>query len=336
MRLSKLLIIGVWIGLVSFVAFAQKKTVPKAKPASPNKQWESNACLSASRLLSAATFGDVNDFTRSDALKVRLDIQNANSFDILPCCPETFTDTEESDLWEESSALLSCYHPGAETSVRTSEWFHNVVNSYRSGQQCTYDKRGTLIVSGAGAGTPDFVSPNAENGKSDHWKFDVFPWTRLTLAEYNSVWKPNPGCNSRITYSLQPDTWTNIWMYVRRGDVLSFTATGKVKFDVEGNLTGPEGSLVIPKTDVGFFGRLIAPNPLPTAPPGALIGAIFQGGFDNENQSFEFNDITEPFLIGKGTIGIIKADGYLLFGVNDGYLPNNSGGFQVTVKREKR
>jgi hypothetical protein len=84
---------------------------------------------------------------------------------------------------------------------------------------------------------------------------------------------------------------------------------------------------------VGIFGRLIAPNPLPTAPPGALIGAIFQGSFENEAQLDEF---TEPFLIGKGTVVIIKASGYLMFGVNDGYMPNNTGGFQVTVSRDRR
>lgn len=316
---------------------------PQTQNDSKNPQWLSSACklerfwfeeqYGIGKGITAEVY---SSYTRQKALNTRQQIINSSDWiNQLPCCPETSDLASESpvfsvDNWFEER-VLSCYHPGAESAVRTTELYH-AVSGRHSGQQCTYDKTGKLIPPNQpGAGTPDFFSPEVSG--EQHLFFDTFSWTKLTLAEYNSVWKPNPGCGSPMSYDINPTIINNVWLYVRRGDVINISATGRIKFDVEGNETGPEGSLVIPKTDVGILGRLIAPNPLPTAKPGALLGGIYTGKLESANQYITIDD-ENLFYAGKAGDYTMPATGYLGFAVNDGYPQNNSGVFAVSIYRK--
>jgi hypothetical protein len=342
MRLKKYMSICLCWMTVVLVTYAQEPVSrkpssqkPTQKPSTEiNKRWGSFSCTAPK--LFYETKDSFKNYTRATALKMRATImaQDPKWTESLPCCPETYDYVKEASIWETPKvSFAGCFHPGAYYDVRTSNLFHQVTSS-QIGQQCTYTDQGKLISTGPGAGTPDFVSPMVDEEK--HWVYDVYPWTQLTMAEYDSVWKPNPGCNSGIRYRLHPDLWSNLWMYVRRGDIISFTgAMGQIKFDVEGNVTGPEGSLAMPKTDIGLLGRVLYNNPLPGAPPGALIGAVYQGTFagNNNEQRIDMSDLTAGFLIGRGAIIKIEASGYLVLGINDGFMENNTGWFEVTVQR---
>lgn len=319
-----------------------KENNSQVKSDSKNLQWLSSACR-VERFFLEDNIEEAN-YTRQKALTVRQRLIDSSDWaNQLPCCPETIDIASESpffgfDNWIEETyeelrekTVLSCFHPNANSAIRTSRLYHTV-SGQNSGQQCTYDKSGKLIPPNQpGAGTPDFVSPTV-NGE-EHEFFDVFSWTKLSLSEYNSVWKPNPGCGSPMTYDIDPTIINHVWMYVKRGDVINISARGKIKFDVEGNETGPEGSLVIPKTDVGILGRLIAPNPFPTAKPGALLGGVYTGDLESPNQYITI-DQENLFYAGKAGDYRMPATGYLSFAVNDGYPQNNSGVFNVTVYRK--
>lgn len=343
MRLNKWTLVAGLTLLAALVTYAQRPLPTKSssrtsvsKPATqPNERWESFSCWEPRLFYKSQD--SFKAYTREVALRTRNEVvaKGPKWLDLLPCCPETYDYVQQARMWAtEEPSFAGCFHPGAYYDVRTSQMYHRVTSS-QSGQQCTYTQQGRLIYPGQpGAGTPDFVSPTVD--KEKHWLYDVYPWTRLTLHEYVSAWKPNPGCNTPIRYSLHPDSWTNLWMYVLRGDVITFSgAMGQVKFDVEGNVTGPEGSRVVPKTDMGLLGRILYDNPLPDAPPGALIGAVYNGRFVGDNGIIELNmaDMTAGFLIGRGAMITIGANGYLMLGINDGFLENNSGWLEVTVQR---
>jgi hypothetical protein len=331
MKFSKWLMICVLFGVSSSTIFAQR-TNPQPSPTPANPRWESRAC-SIPRNGYELRSDTYSSFTRERALRLRNTL-DTNWHLQLPCCPETMPNTDENQLYEESSWFFSCFHPGAEKGVRTSKLYHSLVKPIRSGQQCTYDSRGNLITSNAGAGTPDFVSPNSgDTGEELHWEYDVFPWTKLTFTEYNSVWKPNQGCQQPMIYEINPAIIGHISMYVKRGDIININATGTIIFDVEGNKSSPEGSRVIPRTGAGILGRIIAPVPFPSALPGALLGGVYTGGLASINQYISI-DGENLFYVGRGGDFTMPASGYLVFTVNDGYLENNSGSFQATIYRK--
>jgi hypothetical protein len=325
-----------------------------------NARWLSPDCEEIRHFFEKGYPGDIgkgvgaevySSYTRQKALEARQRLIDSPDWDnLLPCCPETERTairsplfTTDSWLWELTlgrHVVLACFHPGAQSDFRTSGLYHRFTG-LNAGQQCTYDKNGTLIAPDLpGAGTPDSISPtiSADNIGvffNEHMFFDVFPWTKLTLAEYNSVWKPDPGCNKPRPrpLDLDPAMINPALLWVERGDVISITATGKIKFDVEGNESGPEGSLVMPKTEAGILGRLFVPTPFPTAPAGALLGGVYTGELKSLPQ---FMEVAGPnlFYIGKGGDFKMPDNGYLVFLVNDGYLPNNTGSFLISWYRK--
>ena len=113
-----------------------------------------------------------------------------------------------------------------------------------------------------------------------------------------------------ITVSAQQQ-WTPTGVIVRRGDWVTFNATGEVRIGGPGNPTAnPSG--VNPQTT--------APGaPIADAPAGALIGRVGNG---------------RPFLIGGQQRVRMTEAGQLFVGVNDGHLEDNEGTFQVSVQRE--
>jgi hypothetical protein len=90
--------------------------------------------------------------------------------------------------------------------------------------------------------------------------------------------------------------WTPTGLGVRRGDTVTFDASGEVRI-AQG---GPSGGA----------------NPIPSAPTGALIGRIGNSA---------------PFLIGTQNQVTMPAAGQLFLGVNDSNFGDNGGNFNVKV-----
>ena len=100
------------------------------------------------------------------------------------------------------------YHEGATASFRSYPYVKTIINGkkFKSGQQCCYDKNGTLIITGLGAGTPDKSSPaKGENNNGllkvnifhvmKHVKYDSSPFEKEKWAEYHKYWPPDKGVN---------------------------------------------------------------------------------------------------------------------------------------------
>lgn len=102
--------------------------------------------------------------------------------------------------------------------------------------------------------------------------------------------------------------WTNTYLQVKQGDMISVEATGIVNLRLGGDATGPEG---IAKKDPG---KLLADRPT-----GALIAVI---GVDNNDFLF----------VGKAAEFKAQRSGLLFLGINEEDLTNNSGGFQARVR----
>ncbi len=103
--------------------------------------------------------------------------------------------------------------------------------------------------------------------------------------------------------------WTDTGITVRRGDRLTFTASGDVNLG-PGVSSGIGGSPAATNASMKY--------PLQGAFIGALIGKIGTGA---------------PFLIGANSQPIVMNNsGRLLLGVNDDHVPDNSGAYSVAIQ----
>jgi hypothetical protein len=108
--------------------------------------------------------------------------------------------------------------------------------------------------------------------------------------------------------------WTPTGMTVRRGEVLTFNATGEVRLSADSNdVAAPAGSR---------SGRYAQNAPLPKNFAGALIARVGNNG--------------EPFPIGNETRVTMPANGQLFLGINDDAVGDNAGGFRVQITRASR
>jgi len=108
--------------------------------------------------------------------------------------------------------------------------------------------------------------------------------------------------------------WTSTGMTVRKGEVLSFNATGEVQLSSDPNdVATAFGSK---------SGRKAANAPLPNVLAGALIGRIGTTG--------------QPFAIGSGVPVTMPAAGQLFLGINDDGFEDNQGELRVDVTRQSR
>jgi hypothetical protein len=119
-----------------------------------------------------------------------------------------------------------------------------------------------------------------------------------------------PATGSGISVSPK-QAWTSTGLTVRKGEVLTFNASGEVQLSSDQNDTAtPFGS----KT-----GRKAANAPVPNVLAGALIGRIGANG--------------QPFGIGSGASVPMPAAGQLFLGINDDGLDDNQGEFRVDITR---
>jgi len=105
--------------------------------------------------------------------------------------------------------------------------------------------------------------------------------------------------------------WTDSGIQVKKGDRVSFTASGQIAFGTSaGQTSGPDGNGSMHRPDY----------PVPVMPVGGLIGRVGNSA---------------AFPIGSNTQAIVMpADGRLMLGVNDNELGDNSGYFSVTVRKQ--
>jgi hypothetical protein len=104
--------------------------------------------------------------------------------------------------------------------------------------------------------------------------------------------------------------WTPTGQTVRRGDRLSFSATGEVRLSTDASdVANANGSRA---------GRKSAGAPVPDAAAGALIARVGNSA---------------PFPIGENQTVTMPANGQLFLGINDDHVGDNQGGYRVTLQR---
>jgi hypothetical protein len=104
--------------------------------------------------------------------------------------------------------------------------------------------------------------------------------------------------------------WTPTGLTVRRGETLTFNASGEARLGGGGETARPSGT---------GDGRRIENGPLPQVPAGALIARVGNGA---------------PFPIGGPTATVsMPAAGQLFLGINDDHVADNEGGYRVDIQR---
>jgi hypothetical protein len=155
------------------------------------------------------------------------------------------------------------------------------------------------------------------------WHGTVAAWNRLDVNNDNALSRAEftgTGVNDSAVATSgnfirvegrQP--WTDTGMNVRAGDTITFDGQGTVRISNNRNdIAGVGGTL---------SGRREANAPLPNQTAGALIARIGN---------------SPPLFIGNRRSVRAPFGGRLYLGVNDDYLDDNSGDFQVTVAVEPR
>ena len=123
---------------------------------------------------------------------------------------------------------------------------------------------------------------------------------------------PNDRNYGEQSFSVYADrVWTDTGMTIRAGETLRFVPTGVVVWG-PGRRDGPAGEVNSPYNQS---------RPIPDRPGAALIGRIGN----------------ETFYIGEGSTSFrARTGGRLYLGINDDYVQDNQGHFQVTVQRDNR
>jgi len=102
---------------------------------------------------------------------------------------------------------------------------------------------------------------------------------------------------------------TNTGITVKKGDRVSFQATGQISF-AQGQTASPDGN-----------GDVKSPNyPVPVAGAGALIGRV------GNSAAFPIGSNTQPIMM--------PADGGLRLCINDDIVNDNTGAFSVAVRKQ--
>lgn len=336
LRPVRVLVISViWAALpgIIFISSTEAQSVPELMDNTPGAHWNSDACSGFRILFNNKPLSEYKKFTREEALRLAGEVQTSQPDwkKYLPCCPENIDLVNNRD-WVIANTCLGvdlreCFHLNALNCVRSK----NFSGKDEHGQQCCYDLRGDLIRRGSAAGTPDYFSPNCPFA-GPHEKYDVWTWTKLSLNEYHAVWTPNQGCNSAFRVKVRGTIdWTNAHLWVRKGDVIRFSdAKGTVVWGENGSSSGPSGLEVIKESLFSFATDL----PRIIAPPGSLIAMIYLGGIPEQETYRLAEELqTKPFLVGRGADYEMLKDGLLFLGVNDVNPANNSGSFDVELRR---
>jgi hypothetical protein len=185
--------------------------------------------------------------------------------------------------------------------------------SRASGGRGVFVMRGGQIADGrltdVGGTEPKRLSFDTPSGARDHTSDEV---ARIYLAAVpgRTVESETPPTTPGSIAVSADRAWTPTGIWVRRGDRVSFSATGEIRLsDDPADLAAPAGSKM---------GRYDRGAPIPTSLAGALIGRVGSN---------------RPFGIGNQTGQLtMPEDGELYLGVNDGSPGDNRGRFDVVVR----
>jgi hypothetical protein len=324
----------------------------------------------------------LTEISREEALKRAYAIVTnyPKWYSYLPPCPLTAAEIRTHPLFtgfkmwvsreRDTAFTIDCFHPGADVCFRSkidfpSETFETDPLANYHAQQCCYNKTGNLITSGPSAGTPDFVSSSLSDevdksleGKG-HIYYDVLPWTKLSINEYQVTWPSNQGPHKPfrtivrakgttevggnlvfgengldIVPSITKRVWHPTHLRVMKGDVLQFKVIkGRVQI-AEGIDCGPEGIKNLSKEQelILLPSRMVNPLTDPDSPIGSLIAAVYTGDYDVENLSINQELMTAPFYIGAEQQIEVLMNGYLMLTINDAMPDDNGGYFIVEIQ----
>ncbi len=184
-----------------------------------------------------------------------------------------------------------------------------------AGQALVLLRSGQVVegrLSDIGGTRPLRLTVDTPSGQRDFSSAEV---AQLHLAPLNgaasgnqAVAAPAPVMPAGAIAVSAAQSWTDTGVTVRRGDLMTFTATGDVNLSPTAS-SGVAGSPAVTNPAARY--------PLQTAYAGALIGRIGTGA---------------PFLIGSSSQPIaMNAAGRLMLGVNDDQLQDNSGNYMVAM-----
>jgi len=137
----------------------------------------------------------------------------------------------------------------------------------------------------------------------------------LTRREWDNGDVDPIGTSAQLVQVDPRQRWTDTGLTVQAGDLISFDAEGTIQMrsDDRNDTASPAGSRV---------GRLAAGAPLPRSSAGSLIARIGDAG--------------AAVLVGNRRTMTAPTSGRLYLGVNDDYLDDNSGEYQVAVSIDPR
>jgi hypothetical protein len=168
-----------------------------------------------------------------------------------------------------------------------------------------------------GGSSPLRITVKTASGERDFSSNEI---ARIILARpanaiATSGSNPNLAAPAGSGISVSPkQPWTATGITVRRGEIVTFNASGEVQLSTDNNDVA---------TAFGAkSGRKATNAPLPNVLAGALIGRIGTNG--------------QPFAIGSGVSVPMPAAGQLFLGVNDDGLGDNQGEFRVDITRTGR
>ena len=185
------------------------------------------------------------------------------------------------------------------------------------GQHAVWLKNGTTVngqLADIGGTSPLRISLKTSSGDRELSSGEI---SRIVLAKPSGGAGAGSGANSSLAQatgtgiSVSPrQQWTSTGLTVRRGETLSFNASGEVQLSGDANDVA---------TSAGSKSGRKAPSaPLPNELAGALIARIGTG---------------QPFAIGNLPTVTMPAAGQLFLGVNDDGFDDNRGEFRVDIKR---
>lgn len=184
----------------------------------------------------------------------------------------------------------------------------------RAGQQLVVLRNGQTIegrLFDIGGKRPLTITVDTPGGRRDVSSSDV---AQVYLASPSDKAVATTGTQALAPGAIRVDgdqPWVDSGIVVRRGDRLTFNATGDIMVG-PGASAGPAGTPVL-KSDA---------YPVLAMSAGGLIGKVANSA---------------PFPIGPNTQPItMPAQGRLMLGINDDYFGDNSGFFSVVVQKQGR
>ena len=195
----------------------------------------------------------------------------------------------------------------------------NEVNQVQAGRHLIVLSNGQTVngnLFDVGGTQPKRISVRTDSGNRDFTSNEV---RRIYLARPSGARAATPATPAAPGSSTLPATggqvrvpanqrWTDTGITVRRGDRVTFNATGQVQFSANASDTA---------TSVGAAGGRRPTGPMPNVPVGALLGRVGP---------------VAVFAIGNQTSVPMPADGRLFLGVNDDQVADNQGEFTVEVR----